>query len=52
MDVRENRKGNHEWIIERNWQHWVHKTRWSKSLLYVFIDNYYLFSKHSAHFWL
>jgi hypothetical protein len=25
--VRENRNGNQEWTIQRNWQHWVHKTQ-------------------------
>jgi hypothetical protein len=25
--VRENRCGNQEWTIQRNWQHWVHKTQ-------------------------
>ena len=24
--VREIRRGNQEWTIQRNWQHWVHKT--------------------------
>jgi hypothetical protein len=24
--VRENRRGNQEWTIQRNWQHWEHKT--------------------------
>jgi len=27
IKVRENRKGNQEWTIERNWQYWVHKTQ-------------------------
>ena len=27
MNVRENRKGNQEWTIQRNYQHWVHKTQ-------------------------
>jgi hypothetical protein len=26
-NVRENQKGNQEWTIHRNWQHWVHKTQ-------------------------
>ena len=26
INVRENRRGNQEWTIQRNWQHWVHKT--------------------------
>jgi hypothetical protein len=26
-NVRENRRGNQEWTIHRNWQHWVHKTQ-------------------------
>jgi 3-phenylpropionate/cinnamic acid dioxygenase small subunit len=25
--VRENRRGNQEFTIQRNWQHWVHKTQ-------------------------
>ena len=27
INVRENRRSNHEWTIQRNWQHWVHKTQ-------------------------
>ena len=27
VNVRENRRGNQEWTIQRNWQHWVHKTQ-------------------------
>ena len=27
INVRENRRGNRQWTIERNWQHWVHKTQ-------------------------
>ena len=27
INVRENRRGNHEWTIKRNWQHWEHKTQ-------------------------
>ena len=27
INVRENRRGNQEWKIQRNWQHWVHKTQ-------------------------
>ena len=27
INVRENRRGNQEWTIQRNWQHWVHKTQ-------------------------
>ena len=23
---RQNRRGNQEWTIQRNWQHWSHKT--------------------------
>ena len=25
-NVRENRRGNQEWTIQRHWQHWVYKT--------------------------
>jgi len=25
INVRENRRGNQEWTIQRHWQHWVHK---------------------------
>ena len=25
--VREIRRDNREWTIQRNWQHWVHKTQ-------------------------
>jgi len=24
--LRENRRGNKQWTIQRNWQQWVHKT--------------------------
>ena len=27
INFRENRGGNQEWTIQRNWQHWVHKTQ-------------------------
>ena len=27
INVRENRRGNQEWTIQRNYQHWVHKTQ-------------------------
>jgi hypothetical protein len=26
--IRENRRGNQEWTIQSNWQHWVHKTQY------------------------
>ena len=26
-NIRKHRRGNHEWTILRNWQHWVHKTK-------------------------
>ena len=27
INVRENRRGNQEWTIQRHWQHWVHKSQ-------------------------
>ena len=27
INVRENRRGNQEWTIQRHRQHWVHKTQ-------------------------
>jgi hypothetical protein len=27
INVRQNRRGNQEWTIQRNYQHWVHKTQ-------------------------
>jgi len=27
INVRENRRGSQEWTIQRNWQHWAHKTQ-------------------------
>jgi hypothetical protein len=27
VDVRENRRGNEEWIIQRHLKHWAHKTQ-------------------------
>ena len=26
INVREYRRGNQKWTIQRHWQHWVHKT--------------------------
>jgi hypothetical protein len=28
INVRENRRGNQEWTLQRNRQHWVHKTKY------------------------
>jgi len=25
INVKENRRGNQEWTIQRHWQHWIHK---------------------------
>ena len=27
LNIRENRRGNQEWTIQRHWQHWAHKTQ-------------------------
>ena len=27
MTVKEYRRGNQKWTVQRNWQHWVHKTK-------------------------
>ena len=27
INVRENRRDNQEWEIQKNWQHWIHKTQ-------------------------
>ena len=27
INVRENRRGNQQWTIQSNWQHWVHQTQ-------------------------
>jgi len=27
-NVIENRSGNHEWTIQKHWQHWLHKTHY------------------------
>ena len=27
INVRENRRDNQEWTIQRHWQHWVYKTQ-------------------------
>jgi hypothetical protein len=27
LNVRETRRGNQEWTIQRQWQHWEHKTQ-------------------------
>ena len=27
INVRQNQRGNKEWTIQGNWQHWVHKTQ-------------------------
>jgi hypothetical protein len=26
INVRENRRNNQEWTIQRNWHHWAHNT--------------------------
>ena len=31
INGREYRRGNHKWIIQRNWQHSVHKTKKNKT---------------------
>ena len=31
LKVRENRRDNQEWTIQRNWQHRVHKTKTNKT---------------------
>jgi len=31
INVREYRRGNQQWIIQRNWKHWVHKTKKHKT---------------------
>ena len=31
INVREYRKGNQKWTIQRNWQHRVHKTKKNKT---------------------
>jgi len=31
INIRENRRGNQEWTIGRNWLHWVHKTQDEKT---------------------
>ena len=31
IDVREYRRGNQKWTIQRNWQHMVHKTKTNKT---------------------
>jgi hypothetical protein len=30
INVRENRRDNPEWTIQRHWQHWVHKKMTNK----------------------
>jgi len=30
-NIRENRRGNHEWTIQRHWQHWAQKTKINKT---------------------
>lgn len=27
INIRENRRGNQEWTIRRNWHHWLYKTQ-------------------------
>ena len=31
INVREYRRNNQEWTIQRNWQHWAHKTKAHKT---------------------
>ena len=27
INIRENQRGNQQWTIQEDWQHWVHKTQ-------------------------
>ena len=41
---RENQRGNHEWTIQRNWQHQVHKsqdTRQRQNKITMCVEDYY-----------
>lgn len=31
INVREYRRGNQKWAMQRNWQHWLYKTKKDKS---------------------
>ena len=47
INVREYRSGNQKWTIQRNWQHWVHKTQDedkqnNKIHITVFVGHHYM----------
>ena len=31
INIKENRRVNQEWTIQRHWQHWAHKMKTNKS---------------------
>ena len=42
INVRENRRGNQKWTIQRHWQHWAHKTQdkgWRKPKGWLKMDD-------------
>ena len=38
INVRENRRDKQEWTIQRNWKHWVHKTKTKKNTTQYVLD--------------
>ena len=50
INVRENRRGNQQWTILRNWQHWVQKTpdedKQNKILNLICAGQHYVQRKH------
>jgi hypothetical protein len=41
INVREYRRGNQKWTIQRNWQHRVHKTKKNKKNNTICVGNHY-----------
>jgi hypothetical protein len=35
VNVREHRRGNQNWTIQRNWKHWAYKTKKNKAQMFV-----------------
>ena len=42
IDAKEHRRGNQQWIIQRNWQHRVHKTKkYKQKHNTIFVEHHY-----------
>jgi hypothetical protein len=34
ISIRENRRSNHEWTIQRHWEHWAHEDKQTKAKIH------------------